>query len=485
MPDRTPEVGGRRAAADILVQVIARGGNLILGIVVTVLLVRSLGDARYGQWTTLFAIIQLAVVFSELGLEPAVVSRAARDSKREGDWVGALAVLRLLLSLPAAVISAIACLIIADSGEMELAGVLLSATLLGSVPSVLRVFNQLRVRNDVTMIVLTVNSLGWLAAVLALAARDAGIVAYAAAFLAVSLVSAGLQAVLSIRQMRQPLRPAPDLWRPIIKAGLALGGAGILMSVGSRAPQIFVFELQGDVQAGLYGAASRLFEQAHFIPMAVMTTLLPIMSTVQQADPARVRRVLETAIDYLVMVSLPGIPLAIVAGGPLLEFLFGAEFAAAAPALPILLAAFVLVAVTYPLDNMVIVLGLQGKLIFIALTSVTLALILNPLLIIRMGFEGAAWAVLIVEAVVTLLTYRLVSSRLRFSIVTPRLIRIAISAVITGLVLWGLDAAGAPLVVLVAVTAVCYSALLVVLGAINLAELRALARRQPPPRLDD
>lgn len=485
MAEPAPEVGGRRAAADILVQVFARGGNLILGIVVTVLLVRGLGDAAYGQWTTLFAIVQLAVVFSELGLEPAVVSRAATDEEREGDWIGALAMLRLLLSIPASLISAIACLIIADSGEMELAGILLSATLLGSVPSVLRAFNQLRVRNDVTMIVLTVNSVGWLAAVVVLAARDAGLVAYAAAFLAVSLLSSGLQAVLSLRQMRHPMRPARDLWRPIIKAGLALGGAGILMSVGSRAPQIFVFELQGDVQAGLYGAASRLFEQAHFIPMAVMTTLLPIMSTAQRADPERARRVLETAIDYLVMVSLPGIPLAIVAGGPLLEFLFGVEFAAAAPALPVLLAAFVLVAVTYPLDNMVIVLGLQGRLIFIALTSVTLALTLNPVLINRMGFEGAAWAVLIVEAVVTVMTYRLVSSRLPFQVVTPRLIRIAIAAVITGLVLWGLDTISAPLFALVGVTAIGYPALLVALGAINVAELRALARRQPPPQLAD
>lgn len=484
MAEPQEEVGGRRAFADIVVQVLARGGNLVLGLVVTVLLVRGLGDAGYGQWTTLLAIVQLAVVFSELGLEPAVVSRAAADPEREGDWIGALVVLRLLLSIPAAIVSAVACVIIADSGAMDLAGILLSLTLLGSVPNVLRAFNQLRVRNDVTMVVLTVNSIGWLAAVVVLAARDGGIVAYAAAFLVVSLLSAGLQAVLSLRQMRQPLGLARDLWRPIVSAGLALGGAGILMSVGSRAPQIFVYELQGDVQAGLYGAASRLFEQSHFIPMAVMTTLLPIMATAQRTDPERAKRVLETAIDYLVMVSLPGVPLAIIAGAQLLEVLFGAEFAAAAPALPILLAAFVLVAVTYPLDNMVIVLGLQKRLILIATTSVTLALVLNPLLINRMGFEGAAWSVLIVEAVVTVLTYRLVSSRLPFRMVTPRLLRIAAAAVVTGLSLWALDALTGSLVLLLAFTAVGYPALLVALRAVNLPELRALARRRPPPHLE-
>lgn len=478
MPDGAEATGGRRALTDILVQVVARGGNLVLGVVVTLVLVRSLGDAGYGQWTTLFAVVQLAVVFSELGLEPAVVARAAADPDREGEWIGALALLRLLLSIPASIVAAIACVVIADTGQMELAGVLLAATLLGSVPSVLRAFNQLRVRNDVTMLVLTVNSLGWLVAVVVLAAQDAGIVAYAAAFLIVSLASALLQALLSLRQMRQPLRPGRALWRDILGAALALGGAGIFMAASARAPQIYVYEMEGAVDAGLYGAASRLFEQSHFIPIAVMTTLLPIMSTAQRDDPARARRVLELALDYLVLASLPAVILALIAGGPILDLLFGAEFVPAAPALPILMAAFVLVALTYPLDNMIIVLGLQRKLMLIALASVVTSLIANPVMISAFGFVGAAWTVFLVEGLVAVLTYRLISRRLHTRLFTPRMLRILAAGGLLSLGLWGLEELSAGLALLLAATAVAYPVLLVSLRAVDVGELSALLRRR-------
>lgn len=476
-------VGGRRAIADIAVQVLARGGNLILGIVVTLILVRTLGDDDFGRWTTLLSVTQLAVVFTELGLEPAVVNQAARDPDRESSWVGALVALRLLLAIPVTIISIVVCLILADNGDMALAGVLLSCTMLASAPSALRAFNQLRVRNDVTMIVLTANSLLWGAAVIALAITGGSLAAYGAAFLAVTATTATLQAILSRPQMRQRLRIARELWRTVLQTGLPLGAAGVIIAMSAKAPQIFVFEISGPRDAGLYGAASRLFEQSHFIPMAVMTTLLPIMSIAQRADPAQARRVLQLSLDYLLLAALPFFALTVVASPQLLQLLFGDEFVAAAPALPVLMAAFVFVALNYPLDNMVIVQGQQRQLIKIALAGLTVMVIGNAIGVPAAGFEGAAWAVLAAEIVVTVLTYRLVSGPLGMTIGQGRLLRIVASAAVALVALEALDIAGAPLGVLVAALAVAYPAALIVLGGLDLGELRAIMRRRPPADL--
>ncbi len=59
-PAEPPRVGARRATVDIAVQVIGRTGNLALGVVVTLIVVRALGSSGFGEWSTIFAITQIA-----------------------------------------------------------------------------------------------------------------------------------------------------------------------------------------------------------------------------------------------------------------------------------------------------------------------------------------------------------------------------------------------------------------------------------------
>ncbi|MGH2834304.1 MAG: hypothetical protein ACRDK2_16160 [Solirubrobacteraceae bacterium] len=71
------QLGARHVTLDVSVQIIARVVNLILGIFVTLILVRSLGDS-FGVWSALFAVGQIAGSFGELGLSQITISRAAR-----------------------------------------------------------------------------------------------------------------------------------------------------------------------------------------------------------------------------------------------------------------------------------------------------------------------------------------------------------------------------------------------------------------------
>ena len=51
-------VGSRRVVADVAVQLLGQGLNLVLGIVTTVVIVRALGATRYGEWATVLAAIE-------------------------------------------------------------------------------------------------------------------------------------------------------------------------------------------------------------------------------------------------------------------------------------------------------------------------------------------------------------------------------------------------------------------------------------------
>ena len=182
-------VARARAAADVAIQVLGRALNLLPGIVVTVLLTRALGDDGFGSWSTALAIVQIATPFGDFGLEQVAVRKAAAAREDERDWIGALITLRLAFALPVAIVTAIVQLVIADNAEMAAAGLLLTGTLLVAPVSMTRVAFQTRVRNDLTILVLTVNSILWTAAVIAIAASDGGMVWFAAAFLGSAVAS--------------------------------------------------------------------------------------------------------------------------------------------------------------------------------------------------------------------------------------------------------------------------------------------------------
>jgi len=76
-------VSGRRLTADIAVQIVGRMLNLILGVAVTIVVVRALGEHRFGQWSTIFAVSDLAGYIGELGIDRVTVRHAAADKEKE------------------------------------------------------------------------------------------------------------------------------------------------------------------------------------------------------------------------------------------------------------------------------------------------------------------------------------------------------------------------------------------------------------------
>ncbi|HTA15280.1 MAG TPA: hypothetical protein VK781_10545, partial [Solirubrobacteraceae bacterium] len=168
-------VGARRATIDVAVQVFARVGNLALGVVVTLVVVRALGTNGFGQWSTIFAVTQIATNFGELGLTQVAVGRAAREPAHQGDWLGALVSLRVMLAIPATIASLIAILLIAPTQETQVAGALIAVTVLLAAPAAVTAAFQLRVRNDISMAIMTLGSILWAAGAIAVSLLSGGI----------------------------------------------------------------------------------------------------------------------------------------------------------------------------------------------------------------------------------------------------------------------------------------------------------------------
>jgi len=473
------QVGARRATLDIAVQMIGRIGNLVLGIVVTLIVVRALGSSGFGQWSTIFAITQIATNFGELGINQVAVGRAASDPAREGDWLGALLSLRLLLAIPTMILALAGVLLIVPTQSGRIAGALIAVAILINAPSSLNAAFQLRVRNDISIAIVTLGSVLWAAGAIAVSIHSKSIDAFAVAFLAAAAITTIASVLLALRLVPVRLIFSRRLWRSLLRVGLGVAAAGAMVTLYVKLDQVLVFEYAGSRQAGLYGAAYRILDQIQFIPTAVMTTLFPLIAAAYPRDRARVRSLLQTAGEYLTMASLPALAFTVVAADPIIRLLFGSAFEEAAPALPILMGAFVSISFGYLAGNMVVILELQSKFFRYAAVGLVINASLNVLLIPRYGFLAAAWITLATEVVVMSLTMRSVLRELAMTPRFGRLLRTLVAALAMGALTWVAYSAGVPLYGLVAIAAISYLALLLSLRVLTFAEMRAVLRKDP------
>ena len=473
------EASARKATLDIVIQIAGRGLNLVLGIFVTALVARLLGDDGFGAWTTLFVVVGFASYLTDLGMKGIAVQRASADPQRAPEWIGALLSIRLIVAIPATLVSVAVVLAVAGSQEMIVAGLLISATIVVSVPAALQMVFQLQVRNHVTVSLLTLNSVLWAAAVVVVDLKDGGIVALAAAFLAVSVVTNVLQGVLAVREMPVRARASREMWRPLVRRGAPLALSGLLVNAYARIDQIIVFRAAGAHDAGLYGAVYRILEQAQFIPLSLNATMFPMVAAAWAADRARARRLLQLGADYMAVGSVGLLAFVIVCARPSVELVFGKEFSDAAPALPILMGAFVAISFGYLGGQGVLILGLQRLAVTAAAVGLVVNVVANLLLVPPYGFLAAAWVTLATEALVNGWIIVRVMQGMEMAPQLGRIARILAAGVLLALGLWGLRSAGVPFGGLCAAAAVAYPGLILALGALDRDDIAMLLRRKP------
>ena len=473
------------AARDVVVQLVGRLVNLGLGVVVTIVVTRSLGVDDFGQWAAFLAIVTIVGAVADLGLAQVAVREAAAAPADRAAWLGALVGWRALLAVPAALIALGLELLVAHGTSQAVAGALLAATLLAGVPAALSgAMFQLQVRNDRSVAVMTLNSVLWTAGAAAVAALGGGLLGFAAVLLASSAFTAVLGAGWALRTGEIALRGVREHGRTLLRVGVVVGiGATLTVSYG-KVDQVLVLHYTGEHGAGLYGTAYLLLDRAQFAPMALIATIYPLLSAAWPADPERSRRIVQQGIEYMAIVSLPAFGFTLLAGRPLIRLLFGADFAPAGAILPVLMAAFVLTSLGYVAGYLALIVGRQGRFVGIAAAALVLNVVLNVILLPRYGYQAAAWVTLASEVIVIAAATRTTFPVLGLRVAPGRLPQIVAATAVMTAAVWALREAGAGIVVLIAAAGLVYAAALPLTGGLRQEDRRlvlSLLRRRPAP----
>lgn len=471
----------RKIGWDIAVQLVGRFANLALGVVVTALLARTLGEEEFGTWSTLLAISAVIAVVGNPGLEQVAVRSAVAQSEREPQWLGALLALRQLLSLAAFGLCVAAVWLIAPDSQAFLAGVIILLSLITASASSLRVVFQLRVRNSIAIGVMTIQSVAWAGFVIWAHESHAGLVALAIGLTVTTSMSSLLLGAMALRLARVRFDGLRRHGIELMRVGIPIAIGGMLVVGYGQIDQVLVFELAGREDAGLYAAAYRIFSQSSFVPVSISTTIFALLAASYATDSRRFHDLMQASLELLLAFSAGGLVLTAVYSQEIVELLFGEGFERAASALPVLMVAFVFVSLGYLQDLLVIIARQQKRFVLAAVLALGLNVAFNIALVPRYGFMAAAWITLATEIFVVAARWLIVRGQLPSRPAWGRIPRLVVGAAgYVGLLLAAAELA-VPFGAVLAASLVVYPALLLAVGAVSRNDLRLVLTRGVRP----
>jgi len=397
-----PGTSTRRVLTRAALALALKGGLVVAGFGMQVILARSLGPEGLGAYATFLALVTVLSITGGLGMPLAAVRfvpvyvATGRNASLRG-FLCAAQRLTLTTSIPVAIGFALVFLLLPtlrDQAHVALAAAAIIPIFgLGTLAAGTLQALGLPMRADLLLnLARTAMTAGFVLLARWLGVATAEIALWLTALaglLAWMLTAAAARRALPVSAAGPLMQDERRSW---IAAGMTFVLAMLSVSLIERLDTIMVNALIGADAAGIYSVASRLALTVMLATASVLSLLAPALA--RQAavrDQAGLQRSAAIAVGLTLVLSL-GVAGVLVAASPWLLPAFGRDFMAAGPPFFILLAGQVAVAACGAAGGLLALSGHNRALIIIALAAVILDMVLCLLLVPAFGLEGAAAA---------------------------------------------------------------------------------------------
>ena len=370
-----------------------RGIMMALGLITAVLTARLLGPEGRGLLTVMLTIGALGVQFGNLGLPSAFTYFVASDRARLPALLGTSLIVGLGIgTVIAAVFFGLAVVFpsVGPVGSALLLALAVAWIPFGILKSLLlnlllglqrvRAYNLIQVATKGAEVLLLVG--------LALAGM-AGVVSYYGATALVLILGIGAALWLIRRSSAaRPALPGRAFTRDLTSYGFKAYLATLFSYVVLHFDLLMVSGMLGAEDAGYYSIASRLAEMIYFIPSSAGPILFMTVAGMERGSWVFTRRVIR-------IVAVGMAPILVVAGvvaEPAVRILFGSEFLPAVPAFLWLLPAVYALTINTFLMQYFAGIGMPSVAVLSPAVAAVGNVVLNYLLLPRMGIAGAAVA---------------------------------------------------------------------------------------------
>ena len=394
-PAGAAERMARNATLKVAVQA-TRLASLVLVIVAA----RVLGPVEFGKFTFAYALATVLGVALEFGVTPVLTRAVARDPAGTAERWAAAATLKLGLLLLAGPIFVVLPLLLRRPWDTTAATWVLglAIALQAFVENGVAVFTGAQ-RLEQELRVRVVEKGVLVLAGFAALALGGGLLGVASAF----ALAAAVSLALTVRLIDRRLARLDARWHPPAARGLARELAPVAQALflgfaTSRLAPVVVALIAGDLAAGHFGAAFRIYDVAWIVPVTLVAAVYPELARTPSGHP-RFAALTTQAFEALLLVAWP-ILLGLAAGATwLVPWIYGPGYARAAPILALLGAAAACGILQHFLGVVFLALDRPDRLRAVAALAFATSVGLTPVLVWVGGAMGGAVSVLVVEVV--------------------------------------------------------------------------------------
>ena len=284
--------------------------NKAVSVAVLFYLTGYLGPAGFGRFSFVIAYVTFFGIFTDLGLNTVLTREISGGSVNRPSGFGNALILRFAASLATAalVISSIALL----GYPSEVLTLTIAATLLLFFSfrglffrNVLEIPFQVLLRMDYPAVINFLNELLTLAAVVWLVRARASLPAIVLAVSLANIPCFAVEAFFSMRLIRPSFRIDVKLWKRLLKESLPLGAAMLLEGVFVITPLFTLSRFSTEEALGLYSLPLRLSSSLWIVPVAVMLSMLPKMSSDAKTSKDALKDSLLKGLKAMLSIGLP------------------------------------------------------------------------------------------------------------------------------------------------------------------------------------
>jgi O-antigen/teichoic acid export membrane protein len=152
-------------------------------------------------------------------------------------------------------------------------------------------------------------------------------------------------------------------------------------------------------EVGWFAAAMKLIDVFRGVPVLIAGAFFPVLSNFARTDPAHFARLARFLMRWIASVALPLATGTAILAGPIVAFIYGADFSPSARVLTIAVWAAVGIFANHVFINLLVALDMQKKTIVGAALAAGTNLVLILVLVPWGGLAGAAAALPLSEAV--------------------------------------------------------------------------------------
>jgi O-antigen/teichoic acid export membrane protein len=225
-----------------------------------------------------------------------------------------------------------------------------------------------------------------------------GLIGFAAVFAAVRLADlAATFALLRRRVAPVGLRLDIGFWPTLLRGGLMFGAIALLNDMAFRIDTVLLGFWASDAQIGWYKAAYKIPEGMTEIPVIVAWTLLPALSVAHTRSREEVVDLFRRGAKMVMLAGLPLAAFIALRAEDVVQIAFGASFAQAVPVLRVLMLSVPAMFLTWVASSVLMSIDHARVTLYRSAVALSLNVVLNLILIPRIGIMGAAVATVATE----------------------------------------------------------------------------------------